>query len=247
MTLFFTAFAWNLFLSAALWIVYIALEPYLRRLWPHLIVSWVRLLDGRFRDPLVGRDSLIGLMAGTLVVILVNLYPIGGQSAGLVTPSPSSLFDWGSQTGLLRGMRYSIAALFDLAAIALVPLLLMVVLLLLRLLLRRQGLAVAAFLILWALLESPIYLAGNPWLGYTVFALLSTIVLTVLFRVGLLALAAAYFAVGLLANVPMTFRLSSWYAMPMLVVLAAFAAVVGWSFYISLAGRPVFSESLLKD
>jgi hypothetical protein len=36
------------------WVFYIALEPYLRRLWPHIIVSWVRILNGRFRDPLVG-------------------------------------------------------------------------------------------------------------------------------------------------------------------------------------------------
>ena len=148
---------------------------------------------------------------------------------------------------MLRGMRYSIATLFDVAPIALIPLLFMVVLLLLRLLLRRQGLAVAAFLILWALLGSPIYLAGNPWLGYTIFALLATIVLTVLFRVGILALAATYFALGPLQAFPMTFRLSSWYAMHMLIGLAAFAAVAGWSFYVSLAGRPVFSESLLKD
>jgi serine/threonine-protein kinase len=247
MTLFFTAFAWNLFMSAALWIVYIALEPYLRRLWPHIIVSWVRLLDGRFRDPLVGRDSLIGMMAGTLLVILFNVYSIGGQWAGFMTASPSSMFDWGSQTGLLRGMRYSIAMLFDVASFALFPLLIMVVLLLLRLLLRRQGLAVAAFLILWFLGASPDLLAGNPWLGCTLFALMATLVLTVLFRVGILALAATYFGLGVLLSFPMTFRLSSWYAMHMLIGLAAFAAAAGWSFYISLAGRPVFKESLLKD
>ena len=83
----------------------------------------------------------------------------------------------------------------------------------------------------------PVYLAGNPWLGYTVFVLFSTIVLIVLFRVGILALGATYFATNLLVTFPITFRLSSWYAMHMLIGLAAFAAVVGWSFYISLAGR----------
>jgi hypothetical protein len=244
MTLFFTVFAWNLFLSAALWIVYIALEPYLR---PHMIVSWVRLLDGRFRDPLVGRDSLIGMMAGTLVGILINVWVVGGQWAGVMTASPSSAFDWGAQAGLLGGMRYSFATLFDAASVLVVPLLHMVVLLLLRLLVRRQGLAVAAYLILYFLAGSPIYLAGNPWLGCTIFALLATIALTVLFRVGILGLAAAFFASNLLLIFPMTFRLSSWYATHMLVGLGAFAAVAGWSFYISLAGRPVFKESLLKD
>ena len=76
---------------------------------------------------------------------------------------------------------------------------------------------------------------------------MATILLTVLFRVGILALAATYFGLNPLIVVPMTFRLSSWYATHMLVGLGAFAAVAGWSFYISLAGRPVFKESLLKD
>jgi len=40
------------FVSFAMWLFYIALEPYVRRLWPKTLVSWHRLLAGRFR----GRD-----------------------------------------------------------------------------------------------------------------------------------------------------------------------------------------------
>jgi serine/threonine-protein kinase len=39
------------------WLLYLAIEPYARRYWPHAIISWTRLLAGRFRDPLVGRDN----------------------------------------------------------------------------------------------------------------------------------------------------------------------------------------------
>ena len=47
------------------------LEPYLRRVWPKAIVAWNRLLAGHFRDPLVGRDVLIGFaLAGALTVLL---------------------------------------------------------------------------------------------------------------------------------------------------------------------------------
>ena len=45
---------------AFLWLFYIALEPDLRQRWPHRIISWSRLLAGRWHDPLVGRDLLIG-------------------------------------------------------------------------------------------------------------------------------------------------------------------------------------------
>ena len=63
----------SLFAAAFLWLVYIALEPFVRRRWPHRIVSWTRLLNGDFRDPLVGRDVLVGALLG----IGVSVWQIG--------------------------------------------------------------------------------------------------------------------------------------------------------------------------
>jgi hypothetical protein len=51
-------------MSLVSWMWYTALEPFVRRLWPQMLVSWTRLLDGRFRDPLVGRDLLVGVAIG---------------------------------------------------------------------------------------------------------------------------------------------------------------------------------------
>jgi hypothetical protein len=55
---------WSLVWAGFTWLTYISLEPYVRRLWPTALISWTRLLSGRIRDPLVGRDILIGLIAG---------------------------------------------------------------------------------------------------------------------------------------------------------------------------------------
>jgi serine/threonine-protein kinase len=52
--------SWGLFFSGSVWVIYIALEPHARRLWPDLLISWTRLLAGRYRDPLVGRSILAG-------------------------------------------------------------------------------------------------------------------------------------------------------------------------------------------
>jgi hypothetical protein len=41
-----------------LWIIYLALEPYLRRFWPHSLLGWSRLFAGRLRDARVGRDAM---------------------------------------------------------------------------------------------------------------------------------------------------------------------------------------------
>ncbi len=48
------------------WVLYLAIEPYIRRFWPQAIISWSRLLAGRWRDPLVGRDVLYGAILGIL-------------------------------------------------------------------------------------------------------------------------------------------------------------------------------------
>ena len=65
--------------GAFIWVVYLALEPYARRNWPHMLISWSRLLGGRLRDPLVGRDLLVGA-AGAAVTdaardLIVRLWP----------------------------------------------------------------------------------------------------------------------------------------------------------------------------
>jgi hypothetical protein len=43
------AVAWGLLKAAAVWVVYLALEPFVRRFWPEILISWSRILSGRFR------------------------------------------------------------------------------------------------------------------------------------------------------------------------------------------------------
>ncbi len=62
--IFFQGVADALFEGAMVWITYVAIEPIVRRRWPDLLFSWSRVLAGRFRDPLVGRDALAGILGG---------------------------------------------------------------------------------------------------------------------------------------------------------------------------------------
>ena len=59
-------------MGAVIWIVYVALEPIMRRHWPGMLISWTRLLAGGWSDPLVGRDLLVGASAGALIGILMG-------------------------------------------------------------------------------------------------------------------------------------------------------------------------------
>jgi len=51
-------FGSTLMAAALLWVIYVALEPYVRRFWPDGILGWTRLMAGYMRDPRVGRDVL---------------------------------------------------------------------------------------------------------------------------------------------------------------------------------------------
>ena len=55
---------------ALLWLNYVALEPYIRRIWPDTLLGWSRVLAGHVRDPRVGLDLVVGILAGSIVTLL---------------------------------------------------------------------------------------------------------------------------------------------------------------------------------
>jgi hypothetical protein len=65
------------------WLFYIALEPYVRRFWPQLLIGWTRLISGHMRDPLVGRDVLVGVAAGTIAAFLIAWRELAPHVLGL--------------------------------------------------------------------------------------------------------------------------------------------------------------------
>jgi hypothetical protein len=99
--------------TAQMVIFYLAVEPFIRRRAPHQFISWSRLLSGRMTDPLVGRDLLIGVLAGlvTLLIALVSfaveIRTVGPAVGALWTPEQS----WDGMNSVayfLNLVRYSI-------------------------------------------------------------------------------------------------------------------------------------------
>src|SRR2546423_1370550 len=89
-TLFIESLAWTLMLACLLWLVYVALEPFVRRRWPGRIISWNRLLAGGFGDPLVGRDVLLGALFGFCAVALDYLQTLAPQWLGMPATTPQA-------------------------------------------------------------------------------------------------------------------------------------------------------------
>ena len=240
-------FAASLFLltSSIAWLAYVAFEPFVRRQMPLVLVSWTRLLAGNWRDPLVGRDILIGGTAGVLGACLGQLEyflpPLLGQAGGFLRrPDPTG---WSGTLGFLeQAIRQIYAIGFAL------PLFYLFFLFVVRLLIRNTWVAAAvAALVLvpvvWG--QSLQSLAGSsPWTILPVVLAGTVFMLSVLIRFGFLALAALGYVMTLLASFPLTFAASSWYAGYGYAALGVVAALLAFGFRMSRAPRPSTPASL---
>jgi hypothetical protein len=244
---FFRALSFGLLLAGVTWTFYLALEPFLRRLWPEMIVSWVRLLGGRFRDPLVGRDVLVGLLVGAGLALVSRSLVIAPTWMGLAPHRPDQIgppID--IEMSNLAGLRASIGNLAAVPAASLIISLgLMTLLLLCRLVLRKRWLAMGAFVVVACLFVD--FSSSSPVLDVIVTALMAIVYLTLLFRFGLLTLVVVHIGKNLLTTFPLTFDTTAWYAFNTLIVLAGIAAVTVYAFRTSLAGRPALGGSLVAQ
>ncbi len=230
------------FTFALVWVLYMALEPYVRRVWPQMMISWVRLMAGRFRDPLVGRDVLIGCLVGGATAVLWQADVFVSEWLAWGVPRKSYSVP-AFQLDMLSGLRESLATLFLIPVNSLKStLFFVVVLFLLRLLLRRTWLAIAAYMALmvtvYNLGSSPIVLVSHAfYLGLWVF---------VLFRFGWISAMVSMLVADLLLHFPLTFDFAAWTSSSAFPAILVIAALTIYGFKVSLAGRPAFKD-LLAD
>ena len=240
--LFLTGVEFALFPTVVLWLCYVALEPYVRRWWPHRIVSWSRLLAGDLRDPLVGRDILIGAVFGVAIAVVgfvKGVVPVWlGRNRAPLTVSSDTLL----------GLRESIGEFFftTVSYILLIGLSYMFVLVVLYMILRRKDWLVS--LVAWLLITILFGLGGRSLLGNLLFsATLSTLLLLVATRFGLLALIASQFFLLLLTSFPLTTDFSVSYASSTIFALSAGLTLAAYAFYVSLGGQQIFKGELLRE
>ena len=230
--LFVIAVSTALFIAGLTWILYLALEPYVRRYWPQSIISWSRLVSGQLRDPLVGRDILFGVMLGTTWLLIFKITHILLLRQG----SPPSLL----QTDYLLGVRWTLSAwVYQIPTSILAALEFFFLLLGLKIILRREWLAAAVFVAIFVALKT----LGSSYLAIELPAevLIYAIAVLIVVHFGLIPLASAIFTVDLLVNVPFTADFSAWYASSAIFILLSVVALAAWGFYDSLGGAPLWN------
>ncbi|HEV2423327.1 MAG TPA: protein kinase [Terriglobia bacterium] len=226
-----------LFVSGAIWMLYLALEPFVRRHWPQAIISWSRLLAGGGRDPMVGRDVLWGVLLGVLWSVVIGVGLLLLKREGAEPQFPAS-------TLLLGGRALFAWTLKQVVQCVISTLEFFFLLFLFRVLVRNKWLAGAIFV---ALFTTQNTLQNDHrlimvWIWILVF-IIAAFAAT---RFGLVTLAVAIFVANELYNIPLTPDVSAWYAPGAWTLLVGYVAIAVWGFHTALAGQRLLKSELFE-
>ncbi len=221
LTMFLNAFGAALFNGFIVGVFYLALEPFIRRRWPHALVSWNRLLAGRARDRIVGRDILAGAAAGAFVMMV---WAVAWRIASRFAGAPPVYQALMTQT-LLGGWSAS-ATILERAIWALIEgFLYFFVFVALQALLRKVWLALPVAALLIASVT-----AGSltPGLSTGFFLFLQVVFLVLTIRLGFLAGAVFILVHMILFAFPVTADMKAWYGGSGFLALGVAAAFLVW-------------------
>jgi hypothetical protein len=229
-----------LFGAATVWLFYMGLEPFVRRTWPQLLIGWTRLVDARWRDPLVGQGILAGVVFGALMSAVGILPETCGRLLNLpgTQPyySPASL---GSTMGYVASMGG--------APVSGVThgLGLMAIMVILRFVLRSDRAAFASA----ALVATTFSIAAvEPrWLDLVQAAVIGVSMVVFVRGYGLLGLVTGIAVNFLIRMTPWTLDGAKWFAWrPGLTVLIVMALAV-WGFRNVLGRQSAFPRGVFEQ
>jgi serine/threonine-protein kinase len=234
------AMAWAFLISSFARLLYFGLEPFVRRRDPHTLIGWARLISGKIRDPLVGRDILIGTTYGVVLGVFESADNILLPLFGGLPPEPGT-----PAMETLLGVRRVFGSIFaDTWVYVLFSLGIFFLLFLLRLAVKKDWAAALVIVFLGAITNT-----GGDYFWATFFAagIIWLSIYLVLRRFGLLALVVGLVVQNMLVLFPMTSHLSRWYASGAVAGLVTIVAIALFAFYNALAGQPLFSTKALDD
>jgi serine/threonine-protein kinase len=226
-------------------VLYIALEPWVRRLWPQALITWSRLLAGQLRDPRVARDVLIGVLAAVVTncarhALYLAFTPEGALAAPAVVEGGVLRFTLDH----LMGTRFiGAATFFALFGGFIQALQMFFMMFLCRVCFRRPWLGTLAYLVLLGIaIVVPRFMQGGPIEGI-LFLVINVFAVAMMIRFGLLAL-GVWGAVGwFIEHGLLTNKFNAWYGESSLIVVVVVSALTLWAFRTSLGPRPLSTLS----
>lgn len=224
----------GLYAAAVTWLLYLALEPIIRRNLPELMVSWNRLLVGDWRDPLVGRDILLGTLFGITQYFFLN----AGKLAEQIFNNDFKTF---FIADALIGLRSVAAMLLINSGMAIFGgFAYLCILGVLFLLFRRQNYAAIALFLLIAIIS--ILFFTTSWISLPFTLTISVLTALIISRVGLVATIFSVSVFGHLQATLFTLNFSAWYANGMFLSFGLILVLLIYGFKISLANQSFFAS-----
>jgi serine/threonine-protein kinase len=220
LSLVFAVLAQATFVGGAVWLIYMAIEPLMRRHFPKGLVSWSRVLAGRLNDPLVGRDVLLGLAMTAIFATFFwapNLWALRSAAGGTL--------QGGYPHGLnaLLGPVLVIGNLFSIVQI-LLPLGFMFLYVAPRLVLRNSRLATAVGAL--ALFGFSVAFEGANSTG----VVLGLFVVLICARIGFVGLVALTIFMNNLVLSPASLDTAAWWAPNSWIGIGVVVALAIWAF-----------------
>jgi hypothetical protein len=221
---------------AQFFLLYVALEPYVRRTWPEILISWSRLVAGGLKNPLVGRDVLIGVLFGIGMVFpiylrmaLPNWFPVAG-----ITPDGPGSQDWREGSVFIGNLVSNTLGVMDAVGS------LAVVFIVAKMTRNKMaGMLVAVLLVIGFNLYGE-----NIPIEVAVAGFIAVLWLTCLMRFGFLSICIGRFVAYAIGTGLPTFDLSRWYAWRGLTQIAVVLTIALYGFKVALAGKPMFGGAL---
>lgn len=222
--------------------LYVALEPFVRRYWPGRMVSWSRLLAGKVRDPLVGRDVLIGVFAGLGIGVLDHLRFLIPEWAGVATRAPIM-----ASGSMLRGPLHTsgdlaMSAMFSVSSAMALTLILLAVRVVIQKLSRgrvsgpRADAVAVGLATVVAGLFATIGEGAVPWVDGPLMAAVIFFRYVVLLRFGVVSVVVLGLVHNMTVSLPVSLDAGTWYAGSTLVGAAVLVAMLVYGARVATAG-----------
>jgi serine/threonine-protein kinase len=218
---------------------YFALETLVRRVWPEIMISWSRLLSGRWRDPLVGHHFAWGVLLASITALLAHLRVFLPRWVGKPEPEPIMFHD--SAIVALDGVASAMGAFLEIAVdFAKSGMMFFVALVGLRLVTKRPIVAAVLSTVIWATVwtDDRNLSMAFPWLPLAWFgnAALTAAITVSAMRFGLLATVVGFVFFGAFTSFPLRPE-GVWFDHAALLVLALVIATAGWGARTALRPR----------
>jgi serine/threonine-protein kinase len=220
-------------MALILWLVYLAIEPVIRSRYPHSLITWNRLVAGRWSDPQVAGDVLIGAALGCVLwLAALGVWWIQGSGASVQSGGNlPSLLDarhlLGRQAAVMRD-----ALMLGLPGFAIICFV--------RRLVRYDAIAAAVAAMLFTLTQ-PEAVAGG-WADLALYLAVYGFLAFLLMRVGLIATLAALVYINIFPSIWLGADWKAWYVPTGIATILLWLSVALLAFWKSLGSRDLLGE-----